>query len=90
MTELLEKRELLRTAGYKYNFNREVYVNRDDKKVFSLEFVEDHPQWELPRRTHYRARTTCVRSHLGVSRVSSEARQRNASIARARAMSAFA
>lgn len=47
---MTEKRELLRTAGYTYNFNREVYVNREDKKVFSLEFVEDHAQPELRQK----------------------------------------
>ena len=50
MTDLLEKRNLLRTAGYNYNFDREVYVNRGDRKVFSLEFVEDHDQNELRQR----------------------------------------
>lgn len=41
MTDLLMKAELLGNANYRYNFDREIYVNRGDRKVFSLEFVED-------------------------------------------------
>ena len=44
MSPLLEKRELLQSAGYRYNFDREVYVNREARKVFSLEFVEDNQE----------------------------------------------
>ena len=36
------KWQILRDAGYAYNFDRMVYVNRRTKKVFSVEFVEDH------------------------------------------------
>ena len=50
MTNLLKKRELLRAARYDYNFDREVYVNRHDKKVFSLEFVEDNDQGTLQEK----------------------------------------
>ena len=34
------KSQLLREAGYVYNFDRMVYVNRRTKKAFSVEFVE--------------------------------------------------
>ena len=49
MTNLLEKRELLTNASYRYNFDREIYVNRSARKVFSLEFIEDHGEDELRR-----------------------------------------
>ena len=34
--------QVLRDAGYLYNFDRELYINRKEKKAFSVEFVEDH------------------------------------------------
>lgn len=37
-----EKDELLKRAGYRYNFYRMVYINRAAKKVFSVEAIEDH------------------------------------------------
>jgi len=36
------KQHLLDIAGFSYNFDREIYVNRETRKVFSVEFVEDH------------------------------------------------
>lgn len=42
MTALSRKREILMQAGYVYSFDREVYYNHETKKVFSLEFIEDH------------------------------------------------
>jgi len=36
------KEELLKRAGYGYNFNRMAYINRRAKKVFSVEAIEDH------------------------------------------------
>ena len=47
MTELARKRELLAQAGYAYSFDREVYYNHETRKVFSLEFIEDHSADEL-------------------------------------------
>ena len=44
------KEPLLRQAGYSYNFDRMVYVNRSSRKAFSLEWVEDHPEQELRER----------------------------------------
>jgi len=32
----------LKNAGYRYNFDRDIYYNRIEKKAFSLEFIEDH------------------------------------------------
>ncbi|MCG8553797.1 MAG: hypothetical protein MJD61_00690 [Proteobacteria bacterium] len=49
MTDLLEKRKLLLRSRYNYNFDREIYVNQQEKKVFSLEFVEDKPRDEIER-----------------------------------------
>ena len=41
------KWQILREAGYEYNFDRMVYFNRGAKKAFSVEFVEDHSENEL-------------------------------------------
>jgi hypothetical protein len=43
------KREILETAGYVYGFDREIYFNRVTKKIFSVEFVEDHSTAELEK-----------------------------------------
>jgi hypothetical protein len=44
---LVTKGQILENAGYAYNFDRMVYFNRSTKKVFSIEFVEDHDETEL-------------------------------------------
>jgi hypothetical protein len=44
------KRDTLRDADYRYNFDRDIYFNRKAKKAFSLEFVDDKPEEELVRR----------------------------------------
>jgi len=41
------KQEILEQAGYAYSFNRMSYINRDARKVFSIEFVQDHNEDEL-------------------------------------------
>jgi hypothetical protein len=41
---------ILEEAGYSYNFDRAVYVNRKDKKAFSIEFVEDNTDEEIKAR----------------------------------------
>ena len=38
-----EKKEILERGNYKYHFSREIYFNRDSKKIFSLEAIEDNP-----------------------------------------------
>jgi hypothetical protein len=38
-----ERDELLRSAGFRYHFDRMAYVNSKAKKIVSVEFVEDHP-----------------------------------------------
>ena len=46
MPDLKQKKELLEKANYRYHFSRDIYFNRDDKKIFSLEAIEDHdPSW---------------------------------------------
>jgi hypothetical protein len=47
MTESTEKETLLENAGYRYHFDRMIYFNRDARKAFSLEFVDDHPIDEI-------------------------------------------
>jgi hypothetical protein len=49
MTDLTEKEELLENSGYRYHFERMMYFNRAVRRVFSLEFVEDHSQREIQK-----------------------------------------
>ena len=44
------KKDILREADYRYNFDRDIYFNRKAKKAFSLEFVDDKPEEELAQR----------------------------------------
>ena len=37
------KKQILEDAGYAYSFDRLSYINRDARKVFSIEFVQDLP-----------------------------------------------
>ena len=46
----MKKSDILFEANYRYNFDRDLYVNRDAKKAFSAEFVDDHSEDELNRR----------------------------------------
>jgi hypothetical protein len=41
------KSEILDKAGYVYSLDRMMYVNRETRKVFSEEFVDDHSDDEL-------------------------------------------
>ncbi len=47
MAALATKTQILERAGYKYNFDREVYFNREAKKVFSVNFIEDKNEEQL-------------------------------------------
>lgn len=47
-----KKERILESEGYKYNFDRQLYFNRQAKKAFSIEFIEDNPPDELERRIH--------------------------------------
>jgi hypothetical protein len=42
MSEATDKETLLEGAGYRYHFDRMIYFNREVRKAFSHEFVEDH------------------------------------------------
>jgi excisionase family DNA binding protein len=44
---LQSKEQLLEEAGYAFHSDREIFRNRKGRKVFSLEFVEDHTVTEL-------------------------------------------
>lgn len=41
------KHQILEDAGFWYNFDREIYVNRKKKKAFSIEFLEDNDEQRL-------------------------------------------
>ena len=46
MSKAKEKKEILEKANYQYHFSRMIYFNRDTKKIFSYEAIEDHdPSW---------------------------------------------
>jgi hypothetical protein len=46
MPDLKQKKEILDRANYRYHFSRSIYFNREDKKIFSLEAIEDNnPRW---------------------------------------------
>lgn len=47
MPRLSEKTQLLDNAGYAYNFDRMMYINREARKAFSYEYIEDHPANEI-------------------------------------------
>ncbi len=50
MSELMEKEQLLTKAGYSYEPNREVYVNRKARKAFSVDYLEEHDTKEIARK----------------------------------------
>ena len=58
MLESREKERILREAGYKYHFERSIYINIDSWKIFSIEAIDDHPvDWlkariDEPNPTH--------------------------------------
>lgn len=43
------KMDILRAANYSYNFDHELYFNRDAKKAFSFPFLDDHAEDEVLR-----------------------------------------
>jgi hypothetical protein len=44
-----QKRQVLQSNGYYYDFDRMIYLNRDRRKVFSYEAVADHDDAWLQR-----------------------------------------
>lgn len=50
MSDLKNKKDILEKANYRYHFLRSIYFNIDDKKIFSLEAIEDHDtNWLLAK-----------------------------------------
>ena len=47
MLTVAGKKQVLEEAGYAYSFDRLSYINRDARKVFSLEFVQDNGEDKL-------------------------------------------
>ena len=41
------KMDILQAANYTYNFDHELYFNRDAKKAFSFPFLDDHSEDEV-------------------------------------------
>ena len=48
--EVKMKKDILLKENYRYNFDRDLYVNRAARKAFSLEFVDDKPEEEIRLR----------------------------------------
>ena len=44
------KLDLLKKAGFRYHFDREIYYNRKLRKVFSLEAIEDNDEAWVDRK----------------------------------------
>jgi hypothetical protein len=49
MTDLTEKEKLLEESGYRYHFTRMIYFNREARRAFSREFVDDNTRQEIQR-----------------------------------------
>ncbi len=47
MRTVATKNQLLKDAGFEYSFDRSIYLNRNARNVFSVEFVEDQNEDEL-------------------------------------------
>jgi hypothetical protein len=41
------KQHILENAGYAFSFDRASYINKKARKMFSLEFVQDHSEGQL-------------------------------------------
>ncbi len=50
MRNVATKERILEDAGYAYSFDRSIYINRDARNVFSVEFVQDHSEAQLEAR----------------------------------------
>ena len=44
---ITEKKQILEAAGYWFNFERELYLNRKERKAISIEFIEDSDEKRL-------------------------------------------
>lgn len=47
MVNVATKDRILEDAGYTYDFDRRVYVDRTARKIVSVEFVHDHGEADL-------------------------------------------
>ena len=54
-----KKKDILWEANYRYNFDRDLFVNRAARKAFSIEFVDDHPEEELRQRIEEKTGGNC-------------------------------
>ncbi len=45
----LQAEHMLKKAGYVYNYEREMYLNRNARKAFSINFIEEKPENEIVR-----------------------------------------
>jgi thermostable 8-oxoguanine DNA glycosylase len=45
----MKKNDILREANYRYDFDRDLFINRAAKKAFSIEFVDENTQEDLRR-----------------------------------------
>jgi hypothetical protein len=50
----MKKSDILWQADYRYNFDRDLWVNPKAKKAFSVEFVDDNVEGEIVRRIEQR------------------------------------
>ena len=50
----MKKSDILWQADYRYNFDRDLWVNPKAKKAFSVEFVDDKVEGEIVRRIEQR------------------------------------
>lgn len=50
MLTVESKKHILEAAGYAYSFNRLSYINRAARKIFSIEFVQDHSEDQIRAR----------------------------------------
>jgi hypothetical protein len=50
MPQITGKEQVLEDAGYAYSFDRLSYVNREARKIFSIEFIQDHSEAEIRER----------------------------------------
>lgn len=55
VTPIATKQSILDAAGYIYNLDREVYFKRAAKKIFSIDFIEDHTPAQLQQRIREKA-----------------------------------
>ena len=62
MEDATVKSNVLKDAGYSYNFDRMVYVNRAQRKAFSVEFLQDHSVDEI--RIHIAEKTNGPQWHF--------------------------